>query len=158
MAQRKRNIEFSRPEEPSFLKKMKNQMGIQKDFVTIDTKKEKLNKQDLEYRDEEPVYVVDESSGISEKELEMFKAKTKQEKDYQKDNESFEQRIIFKKPDKSNTNDDDQSGSSSTTTFQTTKKTKNFSRSNLVDKDRIKKVKNSSLLSFDDDDDDDGED
>lgn len=38
MAQRKRNIEFAKPEEPSFLKKMKNQMGIQKDFVTIDTK------------------------------------------------------------------------------------------------------------------------
>lgn len=121
--------------------------------------------------------MVDESAGITEKELENFREQTKQglfcmiffekfqmtksfklEKEFKKDEESLEQRIIFKKPDKSKTNDDQ----SSSTTFQTTKKaTKleaNFKNSNLLNKDRIKRVKNTSLLSFDNDDDDDDED
>ena len=39
MAQRKRNIEFARPEEPSFLKKLRGQVGLQKDDIdTVDTK------------------------------------------------------------------------------------------------------------------------
>lgn len=43
MSQRKRNIEFSRPDEPSFLKKLKNQIGYQKDEITIETKVFNLN-------------------------------------------------------------------------------------------------------------------
>lgn len=39
MAQRKRNIEFAPPDEPSFLKKMKAQIGYQnKDSESIETK------------------------------------------------------------------------------------------------------------------------
>lgn len=43
MSQRKRNIEFSRPDEPSFLKKLKNQIGYQNNEVTIETKVLKFN-------------------------------------------------------------------------------------------------------------------
>ena len=39
MSQRKRNIEFSRPDEPSFLKKLKSQIGFQgNEPDSIDTK------------------------------------------------------------------------------------------------------------------------
>ena len=39
MAQRKRNIEFSRPDEPSFLKKLKSQLGFQNDSIEdVETK------------------------------------------------------------------------------------------------------------------------
>ena len=38
MAQRKRNIEFSRPDEPTFLKKLKSKIGYQNSVETIESK------------------------------------------------------------------------------------------------------------------------
>ncbi|KAF7493358.1 Uncharacterized protein SSS_07305 [Sarcoptes scabiei] len=146
MAHRKRNIQFSKPEEPAFLKKIKSQMGIQKDLVTIDTKKEKLDKKSLEYRDEEPVYLLDTNSDITEKELETFKKKIEKEKEYAKDEEVMEQKIIFKKPDKKqtkNSNDFSQNNSLS-------KKKHEEVRAKIQEnRNKIKTIKNSSLLSFD---------
>lgn len=154
MAQRKRNIEFSRPDEPSFLKKMKAQIGYQnQDSGSIESKKSALEKAQTsdvtDREDEQPVFVIPEEANITETELNAFKEKLKDDLEPVNQIDTLNQKIVFRKPTK-----DKSSNQGMQAVQSSSKKTdKTDESSKLLDKrSQIKSVKNSSLLSFNEDD------
>ncbi|KAI2799158.1 hypothetical protein RDWZM_006849 [Blomia tropicalis] len=159
MAQRRRNIEFAAPDEPTFLKKMKAEIGYQK-RDTIETKKKRLENEDLvDHEDEQPVFIVSEGSNITDTELNQLKDKLKEESDQPKsnhDDDSVPEKIYFRKPtkDKDPYMKDTQNKSMKTTQSSLkSKKLEEAEERNRVMKSKIKSVKNANLLSFNDDDD-----
>ncbi|XP_015911502.1 uncharacterized protein KIAA1143 homolog [Parasteatoda tepidariorum] len=130
----KRNISFTKPPEPAFIKRMKDSIGYQEP-PTIETKKQKLAHEDddIELEDDKPVVVVLNSENITKDELEAFTENSKNEK------------VVFSKPAKKNLEEKSSLNCSSKKQLLQKK----------VDalKDSKKAVKNSSLLSFDEDED-----
>ncbi|CAG2159384.1 unnamed protein product [Oppiella nova] len=146
MANRKRNISFAKPEEPDFIKKLKAKHGITAG-PDVDTKREvmpRVDSDDLEDRDEEqPVIVVLKDGDLDEEEVKRI---TDENQLKQEETDIKEGKIIFKKPDKSETNDQNQS-------LLKSKSEKESIRQRLQSNE-TKSVRNSSLLSFGDEEDD----
>ncbi|XP_013775107.1 uncharacterized protein KIAA1143 homolog [Limulus polyphemus] len=136
----KRNITFSKPAEPSFLKKFKERIGYQ-EGPTVQTKKQLLpvdDTSDEERDDEKPLVVVLEKGDLTSEEAENYKYSNKPATD---DEEGLcGEKILFKKPTKRSIKNDE-----NPTKSCTKKKTKD------KDTNQPKKVKNSCLLSFDED-------
>uniref|UniRef100_A0A182IQK2 DUF4604 domain-containing protein n=1 Tax=Anopheles atroparvus TaxID=41427 RepID=A0A182IQK2_ANOAO len=89
----KRNVAFIKPEEPSFLKKMKEQIGY-KEGPSIDDKREAIenyeDSDDEEKEDEKPQVVVIKEGDLTEEEAaKAFKDESEKPAD-------LEQKIVFK--------------------------------------------------------------
>ncbi|CAG2101995.1 unnamed protein product [Medioppia subpectinata] len=142
MSGRKRNIAFSRPEEPDFIKKLKARAGITAG-PEIDTKKEilpKADSEDLEDRDEEqPVIVVLKDGDLTADEV---KELTEENRIKDEEKDINDGKIVFKKPDKSQENSKSLAKSKNDAIIK-----------QRLEENETKSVRNSSLLSFDDNED-----
>lgn len=93
----KRNISYIKPEDPSFLKRMKQQIGF--DSTTVDTKKnnqfEDINSEDSEdIAEEQPQIVVLKPGDLSSDEF--IKEKLRLEKEESEKPADLSEKIIFK--------------------------------------------------------------
>ncbi|KAL6440641.1 hypothetical protein ACFW04_003252 [Cataglyphis niger] len=98
MSRKKHNISYIKPNEPKFLRELKEQIGY-KEGPTVDTKREVLpeisddEKEDL--TDEKPVVVVLNSGDLTAEEVDAFKKqKEKEENNAPAD---LSKKIIFRK-------------------------------------------------------------
>ncbi|CRL02922.1 CLUMA_CG015742, isoform A [Clunio marinus] len=140
----KRNVAFIKPEEPNFLKRIKQQIGY-KEPDTIETKRAAVDnfsddEEDYQEKDDEKPLVVQIKEGDLTEEEAARLAKEESEKPA-----DLNQRIVFKRKKK-----DEVDESSKDVDGSSTEKHKN---SKKVKEKRQKPVKN--LLSFEDDNDDD---
>ncbi|XP_070494480.1 uncharacterized protein KIAA1143 [Chironomus tepperi] len=141
----KRNVAFIKPEEPAFLKRMKQQIGYQEPD-TVEAKRGPIQNvgssdedEDYEERDDEKPQVVQLKKGdLTEQEAQRI-AKEEAEKPA-----DLNQRVIFKSKKKKDEIKDpaDEDKSSGKSTGKSDKKSK---------KDRHKEKPAKNLLSFDDD-------
>lgn len=138
----KRNIRFTKPPEPAFLKQMKEKIGYQ-EKDTIETKKKMApfdpdEDDEFEREDEKPVVVILNPEVVGEPSI--------GENDSLLGGSATDKKIIFCKPVKRSADEDGSSFVSSTKKNKTekTKKSK---------ENKSRKIQNSSLLSFDDDED-----
>lgn len=136
----KRSVSFIKPDEPSFLKKLKSQVGYQ-EGPTIDTKREELETfcdNELEYHDEEqPTVVVLKSGDLTAEEVAIEKNRLEQEEASAP--ADLSKPIVFKIPIKEVTE-----------ASKTSKKLEAESNKN-----KPKKALDKRLLSFDNEEDDD---
>ena len=135
MSRKKHNISYIKPDEPKFLRELKEQVGY-KEGPTIDTKREVLPQDSDDDRDEpteeQPVVVVLNSGDLTAEEADAF-AKKKEEEEANAPAD-LSKRIIFRK----NKIVDPESGADDKPV-----------------KKKIKKAKQEkAVLSFDDNDDD----
>ncbi|OAD52147.1 hypothetical protein WN48_02977 [Eufriesea mexicana] len=136
MSRKKHNVSYIKPNEPKFLRELKEQIGY-KEGPTIDTKREVLpqdSDNEEEVRDEEkPIVVVLNHEHLSEEQAEEYKKKKEQEEANAP--ADLSKRIIFRK----------------------NKITK--AESDIADRPVRKKIKTvkqeKAVLSFNDDDEDD---
>ncbi|XP_022190300.2 uncharacterized protein KIAA1143 homolog [Nilaparvata lugens] len=140
---RKMNVAFIKPEEPNFIKRMKEQAGYV-EGPTVDTKREalpNLDDDDLQDRDEDkPVVVVLKPGDLSEEEA----SRLQKEKDEESGPARLGDRIVFRKPTKEKapteeTADPRQDG----------KKRSSDSDKSKVKKHKSSKQKTAPCLSFD---------
>lgn len=93
----KRNVAYIKPQEPEFLRRLKEQVGY-KEGPTVDTKREQLpqlTNEDVEDRAEDaPVVVVVNPGDLTEEEAEKYK-KAKEE-EVENLPARLDERIIFK--------------------------------------------------------------
>merc|ERR1712179_162068 len=133
MGKGKGNIGFSKPPEPSFIKKLKLQVGY-KEGPTINTKS--INDHDDDdyeetREDEQPVVVVLNKGDITAEEADKIREKNEKEKDEQFPEDG---KVQFKKPNKRKKEEED---------------------SNIKEKkSKGKNLTNKKLLSFEDDEED----
>eukprot|EP00057_Strongylocentrotus_purpuratus_P005110 XP_003730239.2 PREDICTED: uncharacterized protein KIAA1143 homolog [Strongylocentrotus purpuratus] len=147
----KRQLNYIKPAEPSFLAKFKKDSGY-KEGPTVDTKKGALSLDDLPDRpdeeDEKPVVVVLGKGDLTQEEAEeegiQINESQKEKEEEEDDDEPSDGRIRFRKPTKRSQVDTSDLKASSSKKKKDDKKKKDKSRSG-------KKVKNSSLLSFGED-------
>ncbi|XP_070151808.1 uncharacterized protein KIAA1143 homolog [Polyergus mexicanus] len=113
MSRKKHNISYIKPNEPKFLRELKQQIGY-KEGPTVDTKREVLpeasDDEKEELTDEKPVVVVLNSGDLTAEEADAFqKQKEKEESNAPAD---LSKKIIFRKTktesDKSDTTATDQ--------------------------------------------------
>ncbi|XP_044745832.1 uncharacterized protein KIAA1143 homolog [Coccinella septempunctata] len=135
----KRSVAFIKPEEPSFLKKLKAEVGYQ-EGPTIDTKREELEnfeeKDFEENAEEQPTVVVLKAGDLTAEEVAAEKDRLEREEASAP--ADLTKPIIFKVPLKEGTND-----------------TKNSKSVNIKPKKSSKKALDKRLLSFDNEEDDD---
>lgn len=98
MSRKKHNISYIKPDEPKFLRELKEQIGYKED-PTVDTKREVLaeasDDEKEELIDEKPVVVVLNSGDLTAEEAEAFKKqKEKEESNAPAD---LSKKIIFRK-------------------------------------------------------------
>ncbi|XP_072754701.1 uncharacterized protein KIAA1143 homolog [Anoplolepis gracilipes] len=98
MSRKKHNISYIKPDEPKFLRELKEQIGY-KEGPTVDTKREVLaeasDDEKEELIDEKPVVVVLNSGDLTAEEAEAFKKqKEKEESNAPAD---LSKKIIFRK-------------------------------------------------------------
>lgn len=143
---KKSNVTWVKPTEPSFLKKFKNDVGY-KEGPTIDAKRQMEPVLDddsgSDREDELPQVVVLKSGDLSADEVKMIKNGPESAL---KEESAADGKILFKKPTKS-----------SSEKFKGITASSNKKRKNEGDGENKtfgKKVKNNSLLSFGGDDDD----
>ncbi|XP_018567639.1 uncharacterized protein KIAA1143 homolog [Anoplophora glabripennis] len=138
----KRHVAYIKPDEPSFLKKLKQQAGFT-EGPTVDTKREGLDAvadEDLQDTEEEqPTVVVLKSGDLTAEEAAQEAEKLR--KETEEAPADLSSRIVFKAPGKSKSLEKPEEKSS---------KRKKDSK----DKDS-KKLKNKKLLSFDEEEDED---
>ena len=98
MSRKKHNISYIKPDEPKFLRELKEQVGY-KEGPTIDTKREVLPEDSDDDRDEpteeQPVVVVLNSGDLTAEEADAF-AKKKEEEEANAPAD-LSKRIIFRK-------------------------------------------------------------
>ncbi|XP_066151373.1 uncharacterized protein KIAA1143 homolog [Euwallacea fornicatus] len=141
---KKHNIAYVKPEEPSFLRKLKEQAGY-KEGPTVDTKREDLgpvSEEDfLDTEEEQPQVVVLRPGDLNQEEAAREKLRLEREEELKPADLSAP--IVFKKPpSKKQLNSSEKSEPASTSKRSLDLK---------EDKDRkSKKSKNKNLLSFDD--------
>ncbi|KAG8193761.1 hypothetical protein JTE90_005057 [Oedothorax gibbosus] len=128
----KRNISYTKPAEPSFIKKMKESIGYQEPD-TVETKRQVADFVDdgVEREDEKPVVVVLKPGDLNEEEVKEISEKADPSK-----------KITFTKPAKKESEDK--------TALDFSSKKKELQKRIENQKESTKKVKNASLLSFDD--------
>lgn len=136
MSRKKHNISYIKPNEPKFLRELKEQIGY-KEGPTVDTKREVLpevfNDEKEELTDEKPVVVVLNSGDLTAEEVDAFKAQ--REKEENNAPADLSKKIIFRKTKVAETDSD---------TIPTDKPMKK----------KVKKEKQKVILSFDANDDD----
>ncbi|XP_012054516.1 PREDICTED: uncharacterized protein KIAA1143 homolog isoform X1 [Atta cephalotes] len=98
MSRKKHNVSYIKPNEPKFLRELKEQIGY-KEGPTVDTKREVLPKifddEREELADEQPVVVVLNSGDLTAEEADAFKKqKEKEENNAPAD---LSKKIIFRK-------------------------------------------------------------
>ncbi|GLV33988.1 uncharacterized protein CBL_11129 [Carabus blaptoides fortunei] len=97
----KRNIAYIKPQEPSFLRKLKEQIGY-KEGPTVDTKRQALRPDDCDEEDvyeEQPTVVVLKPGDLSAEEAAQVKQDL--EKEEAETPADLTARIVFKAPEKS---------------------------------------------------------
>ncbi|TSQ69476.1 hypothetical protein Baya_11265 [Bagarius yarrelli] len=150
---KKGNVSWVKPSEPSFLRKFKNDIGY-KEGPTVETKRQELPQCDedsggSDREDELPQVVVLKKGDLTAEEAMHLKNKiTDSDKDEQP---PVDGKILFKKPTKRSSDK-----SEGITARSNSKKKRNDEKEKK--KESGVKVKNSSLLSFDDDDEEEEED
>lgn len=133
----KRNISFTKPPEPSFIKKMKESMGYQEPD-TIETKMQVQPydaENDEDRDDEKPAIVVLKPGDLTEEDVKQIQEKWDENK-----------KIMFSKPVKKDSEEKNALDFSS-------KKRKDLEKRISSEKEKTKQVKNTSLLSFDEEED-----
>ncbi|KAG9345118.1 hypothetical protein JZ751_009661 [Albula glossodonta] len=154
---KKNNVSWIKPAEPSFLRKFKNDVGF-KEGPTIDTKRQELPKfeddsGDSDREDEMPQVVVLKKGDLTAEEVQKIKQDSKPGKPLVllQDDPPADGKIIFKKPTKRSSEK-----FQGITASSSKKKKKDEEKSHKgKEENEGKKVKNSSLLSFGDDDEED---
>ncbi|KAL7887186.1 hypothetical protein AOLI_G00049070 [Acnodon oligacanthus] len=147
---KKGNVSWVKPSEPSFLKKFKTDVGY-KEGPTVETKKQQMptcdeDSGDSDREDEMPQVVVLKKGDLSAEEVMQIK---KDSKDSKKDEDSpADGKIIFKKPVKRSSDKFE-----GITASSSKKKKKSENEEMKKDTKSGVKVKNSSLLSFGGDED-----
>lgn len=137
MSRKKHNISYIKPDEPKFLRELKEQIGY-KEGPTVDTKREALpevsddEKEDL--TDEKPVVVVLKSGDLTAEEADAF-IQQKEEEEINAPAD-LSKKVIFRKTKAAETDSD------AAATDKPVKK-------------KAKKEKQKVILSFDNDDDED---
>ncbi|CAH1101069.1 unnamed protein product [Psylliodes chrysocephalus] len=131
----KRHVAFIKPDEPSFLKKLKKEAGY-KEGPTVDTKREdygEVSQEDFEDKEDElPTVVVLKRGDLTAEEAKIEEDRL--QKEIEEAPADLDAPIVFKAPKKQETED-----------IPKKKSSKNDS----------KKIKNKTLLSFNDEEDDD---
>ncbi|KAG6797773.1 hypothetical protein HZU73_07093 [Apis mellifera caucasica] len=98
MSRKKHNVSYIKPNEPKFLRELKEQIGY-KEGPTIDTKREILpqdsNNDEEEREEEKPVVVVLNSEHLTAKQAEAYKKKKEEEEANAP--ADLSKRIIFRK-------------------------------------------------------------
>ncbi|KAF3422101.1 hypothetical protein E2986_01383 [Frieseomelitta varia] len=97
MSRKKHNVSYIKPNEPKFLRELKEQIGY-KEGPTIDTKREVLpqaSDNEEECEEEKPVVVVLNSEHLSAEQAEAYKKKKEEEE--ANTPADLSKRIIFKK-------------------------------------------------------------
>ncbi|XP_075229245.1 uncharacterized protein KIAA1143 homolog [Lycorma delicatula] len=150
----KRTVAYIKPQEPSFLTKLKQQAGY-KEGPTVDTKREslpQLNDEDFEDKDEDqPTVVVLKPGDLTAEQANEIKKQLDEESGPARLNE----RIVFRKPSKNknldegvNSSESKKRSSSSTATDLSSGELKKSKKS----KQKSSSVSSSKLLSFDGED------
>ncbi|KAK3550951.1 hypothetical protein QTP70_011534 [Hemibagrus guttatus] len=149
---KKGNVSWVKPSEPSFLRKFKNDIGY-KEGPTVDTKRQELpqcgeDSGDSDREDEMPQVVVLKKGDLTAEEAVQVKQEIKgSDKDEQPPADG---KILFKKPAKRSSDKFEGISASSNS-----KKKKKKSENEEKKKESGVKVKNRSLLSFGDDEEED---
>ncbi|XP_012165943.2 uncharacterized protein KIAA1143 homolog [Bombus affinis] len=97
MSRKKHNVSYIKPNEPKFLRELKEQIGY-KEGPTIDTKREVLpqdSDNEEEHEEEKPVVVVLNSEHLTAEQAEAYKKKKGEEE--ANTPADLSKRIIFKK-------------------------------------------------------------
>nr|XP_034172168.1 uncharacterized protein KIAA1143 homolog [Osmia lignaria] len=97
MSRKKHNVSYIKPNEPKFLRELKEQVGY-KEGPTVETKREVLpvaSDNEDERDEEKPVVVVLNSEHLTEEEAEAFKKKKEEEETNAP--ADLSKRIIFRK-------------------------------------------------------------
>ncbi|CAG9816106.1 unnamed protein product [Phaedon cochleariae] len=135
----KRHVAYIKPDEPSFLKKLKKEAGYQ-EGPTVDTKREdygNIADEDLEDTPEEqPTVVVLKSGDLTAEEVAREQERLK--KEIEEAPADLDAPILFKAPNKSKLTENPEHRESSKSS-----------------KSKSKKLKSKSLLSFDEEENDD---
>ncbi|XP_065913190.1 uncharacterized protein KIAA1143 homolog isoform X3 [Dysidea avara] len=144
MSAPKRNVAYTKPGDPSFLKAFKERVGY-KAPDTIEAKRthrpDPDDREDREDReDEQPTVVVLRSGDLTKEEVDKETKQTKGK-------EPADGKIVFKKPEKKRKTEDSSGGGMDASTKRT-KSDKPVRRNSTS-----KKVKNTNLLSFDEEND-----
>lgn len=142
----KRNVAYIKPNEPSFLRRIKEQAGY-KEGPTLDTKREDLGPIEdedlLDTEEEQPTVVVLKSGDLTAEEAAEISNKLK--KDEEEAPADLSKPIVFKSRAKDKPSSAEESSGSKTSTTK---------RSSTSSKDEAKKSKKSkgskALLSFND--------
>ncbi|GCB74530.1 uncharacterized protein KIAA1143 homolog [Scyliorhinus torazame] len=147
------NVSYVKPAEPAFLRKFKEDVGY-KAGPTVETKKQQLAPVDSDSgqsdpEDEQPQVVVLRQGDLTADEAAKIKQITESSKKSE-EAEPEDGKIVFRKPAK-RSSDDSFAGLTATSS----KKKKEERTEPKPSENKLKQVKNSSLLSFDDDEDDD---
>jgi len=137
---------FNKPPEPTFLRKIKEQLGFN-EGPNIDTKREELDTatagEEEDKEDERPTVVVLKSGDLTAEEAEKYGVFDSAGDDEEEDGKGGTGRVMFKKPTKRPVEASSE---------------ENGIRNKLKKKESsMKKVQNKTLLSFDDEKDDDSD-
>ncbi|XP_027004760.1 uncharacterized protein KIAA1143 homolog [Tachysurus fulvidraco] len=152
---KKSNVSWVKPSEPSFLRKFKNDIGY-KEGPTVETKRQELpqfddDSGDSDREDEMPQVVVLKKGDITAEEALLLK---KDIQDSNKDEQpAADGKILFKKPAKRSS--DKFEGITASSNSKKKKKSENEEEEEEKKKESGVKVKNRSLLSFGDDEEED---
>ncbi|KAL7635707.1 UNVERIFIED_CONTAM: hypothetical protein RMT77_013524 [Armadillidium vulgare] len=156
---KKSNVMFSKPEEPSFLKKFKEKVGYKEDKGLAEKFEEmpKATAEDFEDRDDELPQVVQLTPGdISQEEYDNMgkveEPSTEEKSEEVKDDE----KILFRQPaHKRNreTSNDLKASTKKTKKEEALEEEKEKAEKEEVKKNKKKEKSNRTLLSFDEDDD-----
>ncbi|XP_076827761.1 uncharacterized protein KIAA1143 homolog [Brachyhypopomus gauderio] len=148
---KKGNVSWVKPDEPSFLRKFKSDVGY-KEGPTVETKREQMpvrdeDSGDSDREDEMPQVVVLKEGDLSAEEVMQMKKDTKVSKEDEQPQDDG--KILFKKPTKRSS---DKFGG---ITASSHKRKKNETDEEKKKEGSGVKVKNKSLLSFGGEDDED---
>ncbi|XP_056141686.1 uncharacterized protein KIAA1143 homolog [Lampris incognitus] len=144
---KKSDVSWVKPAEPSFLKKFKTDVGF-KEGPTVDTKRQPMPTLDddsgSDHDDELPQVVVLKKGDLSAEEVKKIKDGTHGGSKEKDDEPPPDGKILFKKPAKRSSSDKFQG-----ITASSSKKKRNEGGEKEETKEKLgKKVKNNSLLSF----------
>ncbi|KAM8846621.1 uncharacterized protein KIAA1143 homolog [Synchiropus picturatus] len=145
-------VSWVKPEEPSFLKKFKNDVGY-KEGPNVDTKRQEMPTLDddsgSDREDELPQVVVLKEGDLTTEEANQLKEKLHPSSAKDQEESQADGKILFKKPTKRSSSDKFQG-----ITASSSKKKKDAGEKEEKEKEKEKgassgkKVKNNSLLSF----------
>ncbi|ENN75544.1 uncharacterized protein KIAA1143 homolog [Dendroctonus ponderosae] len=139
---KKHNIAYVKPDEPTFLRKLKEQIGY-KEGPTVDTKREDLGPvedEDLRDSDEEqPQIVVLRPGDLTADEANQEKLRLEKEEEQKR--ADLTAPVVFKKPTKKSSEGQESRSKRPLDKAETEGKTQ-----------KAKKLRNKSLLSFDEED------